>query len=541
MDDIEKALTHNSKVTDSEPSWSSVDKRKLPMRAFAYEQADPDMPSSWSYPHHYVVGGAVDEETGRYKSGDMYLHKGGLNAAWAAANGSRSGKKAPQWIIDHLQKHRKALGLEEDEKSVHNEIEAKGFGGSKLVVKEASEDEDQRRVCAIVYYSDRPDLYADYMEPDELVKAKERFDTAVEKGTAGIDYRHDFIFGAGKVIRSWIVKDSDEIFKAPEDVGAWAIEIEVDSQHEFLWEAIKNEEINAVSMAGSVTIGKMKSFVIDEADKDRYRNSYLDEETGSWKVMAIEIKNVRVVAVSLCQWGANGAPRFPSVKQSNGEFADEGDWHAIKIKALEKYDDQVSDDTLPGKSLIQRVQDVFKRDKGEPDMKEQEVRTLVEESIGGLRDEIPAMIEKSVGGSIEKALGDFFAKREPVAKEEPEKDPEQDQKAVLDVIETVKSLQSDLVDKVDEVLALKEEVVSLKKELAIIQEESTKANEVFESMLKQEEDPEPEEFDVRSTLQEVQKTLSRLTSPPIGGNRGVDVAIPVSKKRSDTEVFANLF
>jgi len=55
--------------------------------------------------------GKVDKDTGIYTDGDMYLHKGGLNAAWAAAQGARTGKKASTDVISHLNKHRKALGL----------------------------------------------------------------------------------------------------------------------------------------------------------------------------------------------------------------------------------------------------------------------------------------------------------------------------------------------------------------------------------------------------------------------------------------------
>jgi len=101
-------LTHNSKLADDEPDWGSVDKTKLPRNAFA-DQGDPDRKSTWSYPHHWVKNGTVGDE-GVYVDGDMYLHKGGLNAAWASAQGARSGEKASQAVIDHLQKHRNALG-----------------------------------------------------------------------------------------------------------------------------------------------------------------------------------------------------------------------------------------------------------------------------------------------------------------------------------------------------------------------------------------------------------------------------------------------
>jgi len=63
-------------------------------------------------PHHWVENGGNIDENGVYTTGDMYLHKGGLNAAWAAAQGARSGEKASQEVIDHLQAHRKAIGAD---------------------------------------------------------------------------------------------------------------------------------------------------------------------------------------------------------------------------------------------------------------------------------------------------------------------------------------------------------------------------------------------------------------------------------------------
>lgn len=104
-------LTHNSKLADDEPDWGSVDKTKLPRSAFA-DQGEPDKKSTWTYPHHWVKNGTLGDE-GVYVDGDMYLHKGGLNAAWAAAQGARSGEKAPREVIDHLQAHRTAIGADE--------------------------------------------------------------------------------------------------------------------------------------------------------------------------------------------------------------------------------------------------------------------------------------------------------------------------------------------------------------------------------------------------------------------------------------------
>ena len=100
------AFTHNSITAPGEPDWSGVDKTKLPDMAFA------DRPDR-SYPHHWVKGGGAPDDKGRDTTGTLYLHKGGLNAAWAAANGARSGQKASQAVIDHLQAHRRALGIKD--------------------------------------------------------------------------------------------------------------------------------------------------------------------------------------------------------------------------------------------------------------------------------------------------------------------------------------------------------------------------------------------------------------------------------------------
>jgi hypothetical protein len=104
-------LSHDSVTSDSEPAWAAVDKTKLPRVAFA-DHGEADKKSSWGYPHHWVSGGTVGDQ-GIYTSGTLYLHKGGLNAAWAAAQGARSGQKASSAVISHLQAHRRALGLED--------------------------------------------------------------------------------------------------------------------------------------------------------------------------------------------------------------------------------------------------------------------------------------------------------------------------------------------------------------------------------------------------------------------------------------------
>lgn len=113
------ALTHNSKLAESEPGWGSVKKTELPRNAHA-EMGEAGKKSSWKYPHHWVKGGKLGED-GVYVSGDMFLHKGGLNAAWAAAQGARSGEEASAGVKAHLEKHRKALGLTENDLAIYME------------------------------------------------------------------------------------------------------------------------------------------------------------------------------------------------------------------------------------------------------------------------------------------------------------------------------------------------------------------------------------------------------------------------------------
>ena len=106
------ALTHNSTVSDTEPDWSEVDTTRLPRQAFA-DQGDEGAKSSWGFPHHWIQNGGGLDENGIYTTGEMFLHRGGLNAAWAAANGARAGQEASAEIKAHLNAHRKALGLGE--------------------------------------------------------------------------------------------------------------------------------------------------------------------------------------------------------------------------------------------------------------------------------------------------------------------------------------------------------------------------------------------------------------------------------------------
>ena len=102
------AFRHNNRTSPDEPRWSDVDKTALPRLAFA-DMGEEGKKSTWKYPHHWVKGGSKKNDDGIWEDGELLLHKGGLKAAWAAANGARSGKKAPQHVIDHLQAHRNTM------------------------------------------------------------------------------------------------------------------------------------------------------------------------------------------------------------------------------------------------------------------------------------------------------------------------------------------------------------------------------------------------------------------------------------------------
>jgi hypothetical protein len=64
-----------------------------------------------------VTSGKKNDK-GIFVSGDMYLHRGGLNAAWAAAMGARSGENAGASIVAHLKRHRTALGMNDAGKAL---------------------------------------------------------------------------------------------------------------------------------------------------------------------------------------------------------------------------------------------------------------------------------------------------------------------------------------------------------------------------------------------------------------------------------------
>ena len=108
------AITLHKVTAPSEPIWSKwleANRSKLPDSAFAD-------PKTRAYPFAWIKGGAGSDSNGRWTSGDMYIHGAGLDAAWAAAQGARSGQKAPQAVIDHLASMRKTMGLNKAKEAV---------------------------------------------------------------------------------------------------------------------------------------------------------------------------------------------------------------------------------------------------------------------------------------------------------------------------------------------------------------------------------------------------------------------------------------
>lgn len=79
------SFQHNSKLAKHEPSWASMDCTALPADAFAFAK---------TFPHHWI------------RADVWYLHRGGLEAAWA-----RAATTGQLFVLAHLRKHFAELGL----------------------------------------------------------------------------------------------------------------------------------------------------------------------------------------------------------------------------------------------------------------------------------------------------------------------------------------------------------------------------------------------------------------------------------------------
>jgi len=111
-DDRFVKFAHSSKLAPSGvPIWGAVNKERLPRIAHA-RMGEPNEKSTWGYPHHHVVGAGGLNDIGVWTQGKLYLHRGGVIAAWSAAMGGRTGQKAEAGVISHINRHRKTLKLD---------------------------------------------------------------------------------------------------------------------------------------------------------------------------------------------------------------------------------------------------------------------------------------------------------------------------------------------------------------------------------------------------------------------------------------------
>lgn len=113
-DDDERGRTkfrHTSNTDESEPNWGDVEKKSLPRIAHAVT-GEPNKKATWKYPHHHIKSGGSKNDIGVFTTGTMFVNKGGVNAAWATLHGARSGERGPADAMAHVNKHRKALGID---------------------------------------------------------------------------------------------------------------------------------------------------------------------------------------------------------------------------------------------------------------------------------------------------------------------------------------------------------------------------------------------------------------------------------------------
>jgi hypothetical protein len=89
-----------------------------------------------------VKNGANPDEKGVHTTGTLYLHEGGLRAAWSAAMGARSGRKADAAVVKHLEAHRKALGID-DSKQYYATLNG---GEYEVFVQRAIADDDEGEI-----------------------------------------------------------------------------------------------------------------------------------------------------------------------------------------------------------------------------------------------------------------------------------------------------------------------------------------------------------------------------------------------------------
>lgn len=104
-------------------------------------------------------------------------------------------------------------------------------------------DDCKRIIKCAVYVPYVEDTQGDFMTPEEIEKMSYSF--MKNMNIHNVDLQHDFNPDEGYVCESYIVQKED-----PDGFveGSWVVAIKVENDE--TWEAIQNEEITGISMAG---------------------------------------------------------------------------------------------------------------------------------------------------------------------------------------------------------------------------------------------------------------------------------------------------
>lgn len=205
------ALTHNSIIKDTEPDWEKVDKTQLPLKAFVWDASgtEEENKSTWTFPHHFVTDGVMGDN-GVFTGGDMFLHRGGLNAAWAAAQGARSGEKAEAAVLAHLNAHR--IDLAKESKKAVPEFFRKAIIQESRIEARAENETDTGTVSGYASVWDVVDQQGDIMRRGAFAKSiKER----VAAGKVPLMVKH-FALGGDMPEAIGVVTEARE-----DDYGLW--------------------------------------------------------------------------------------------------------------------------------------------------------------------------------------------------------------------------------------------------------------------------------------------------------------------------------
>jgi len=284
----------------------------------------------------------------------------------------------------------------EKSKASIKDLNIKGFGGHELRFKQDSQT--KRIVYGVVYKPESIDAHGDFMNVAEIEQMSKRFMRLYEKNQSFIDNQHDFIPGAGEIVESWIIQKDDELFSEEHYIGAWAIGVKV--LDDFLWKKILKKEMNAFSFAGRVDIGKILEIEIDKEDLEKYFPwlVHFDTDKMAWILTVYELINVRLLAVSIVDEGANLEPRFPLIKTKSGN------WEQFK---LNNFKDELKSKSVSKSfdSLNLDFNNIFNQ-KGVCTMDKKEIQEMIDNSLATVKEEVDqkfTVIKESVDVISQKA------------------------------------------------------------------------------------------------------------------------------------------